>query len=277
MIEEIKWTSSTLPLNNLRFTLTYINNMQNVTPDLTEPHIHSGIEFYVNLIGDVSFLVDNRLYPVQSGDIIISLPNLVHHCVYHNTTRHEHFCLWVDTTENSPLFDFTKRPDFSPRFTFDEHTKAIALHLLAQLRDLDDEGSQNEVLKTTYLLQFLSLFITGSNIAKDTHNETPATFQKILKYFDEHAHSIRSVKEVSDAFFISPATLNRYFRKYVRISPKEFLESKKLSIAKILLTKGRSVTEAGDEAGFFDSSHFIATFKKKFGETPLQYKRHISG
>ena len=278
MIQEIEWQSTALPLNNLRFRLNYSNCLQTKAgPDLTEPHIHSGIEFYINLMGDVSFLVDNHLHPVQSGDIIISLPNIVHHCIYHNTTRHEHFCLWVDVLEDSPILDFTKDPNFRPRVTFNEQTRNTALELLAKIRDLgENDTPKNLLLKTTYLLDFLSLFVTGANFAKDMHSETPEIFQDILKYCDQHARFIHSIKEVADAFFISPATLNRYFRKYVQISPKEFLESKKLSIAKIILANGGSVTTAGEDAGFFDTSHFISAFKKKFGETPLQYKRHIS-
>ena len=145
------------------------------------------------------------------------------------------------------------------------------------MRDLGEEDTPtNQVLKSSYLLQFLSLFITATNLAKDSHPTIPPILQNILKYFDEHASTIRSLQEVADEFFISLATLNRYFRKYAQISPKEFLESKKLSMAKIILSNGGSVTTAGEEAGFFDTSHFISAFKKKFGETPLQYKRHIS-
>ena len=213
MLEEIKWTSKILPLSNLRFSLSYGNKLHVVLPDTTteEPHIHSGVEFYVNLAGDVSFLVDNRLYPVESGDIIISLPNVVHHCIYHSSARHEHFCLWVDTTQDSPLFAFTQNKDFLPRVSFNHEIKNTALDLLAKLRDLGDDGSPaTEVLKTAYLMQFLSLFVIGTSITKSTKEEPPALFQNILAYFDKHAGALRSVKEVSDAFFISPATLNRY-------------------------------------------------------------------
>ncbi|MBP3591363.1 MAG: AraC family transcriptional regulator [Clostridia bacterium] len=42
-----------------------------------------------------------------------------------------------------------------------------------------------------------------------------------------------------------------------------------------LLKKDASVTEACTAAGFSDCSHFIVLFKKKFGETPLKYKKRI--
>ena len=75
--------------------------------------------------------------------------------------------------------------------------------------------------------------------------------------------------------FISAATLNRRFRKYVRLSPKKFLESKKLSYAAKLLSDGASVTDACLASGFSDCSHFIALFKKQFGKTPFKYKKEV--
>jgi AraC-like DNA-binding protein len=59
----------------------------------------------------------------------------------------------------------------------------------------------------------------------------------------------------------------------VQLSPRTFLEAKKLAYAKTLLMGGYSVSEAGERSGFSDCSYFIATFRRKFGQTPLQYRR----
>ena len=274
MIEEIQWTSKFAVLNDLRFSLRYSDGTTLSTD--SPSHIHNGIEFYINLTGNVSFLVDDRLHPVVNGDIIVSRPNVFHHCVYHSYCHHEHYCLWIDAEENSPLFCFLNEEDFDPHVTFDSATKEKELELLNKLFQLqEDETSKGETLKANYFLQFLSLFLTKRKISKETKSDVPDVFLEILKYYDKNATTIRSLNQVADYFFISTATLNRYFKKYLHLSPKDFLESKKLSIAKITLSKGSSVSEAGEEAGFFDTSHFILCFKKKFGITPFQYKRSL--
>ena len=48
-----------------------------------------------------------------------------------------------------------------------------------------------------------------------------------------------------------------------------------MSEAVRLLADGAGVTEACLGAGFSDTSHFIALFKKRFGKTPLEYKKQI--
>ena len=53
----------------------------------------------------------------------------------------------------------------------------------------------------------------------------------------------------------------------------KYLRNKKITLAKIHLMKGDSVTTACFESGFSDYSYFIATFHKETGMTPLQYQK----
>ena len=103
----------------------------------------------------------------------------------------------------------------------------------------------------------------------------PDEMQQLLTYMNNHFNEIQHIKDVYDLVYISPATLNRWFRKYIHLSPREFLESKKLAYAKQLLTQGFTVTEASIQSGFADSSYFISVFKKKFGVTPGIYKQEM--
>ena len=50
------------------------------------------------------------------------------------------------------------------------------------------------------------------------------------------------------------------------------VRSLRLAYAKKLWDEGASVTDACMGAGFADCSHFIAVFKRRFGDTPFRYK-----
>ena len=58
-------------------------------------HIHDFYEIYINISGDVSFLVEDTLYSIKRGDMIITAPNEIHRCIYHSSCVHEHFCIWI--------------------------------------------------------------------------------------------------------------------------------------------------------------------------------------
>ena len=76
-------------------------------PDNPEkPHIHDCYEIYVNVSGDVAFLVNNLLYPVRQGDVIVTRPGELHICVYQSPELHERFCFWINCAQDSPLLGF---------------------------------------------------------------------------------------------------------------------------------------------------------------------------
>ena len=101
----------------------------------------------------------------------------------------------------------------------------------------------------------------------------PIALQRILDDIHQNFASIKSVNDILSTHFVSSATLTRWFRKYIHSSPREYLESIRLSNATRMLASGASVTDSCMSSGFSDCSHFIALFKKRFGETPYCYKK----
>ena len=259
-------------LSGMRFSVVYSNKYLKVDdPDADPLHIHNYLEIFLNVSSDISFLVNNNLYPVPAGDAVISRPDDIHMGIFHKSALMEHVCIWIDADFTSPIFSFLRNEDFSPLFSFDEQTKKQLQSLVFSLLDVcEKEGSELE--KISYLLQILTIF------EKKTPHDTaqadiPETLQKILDDIHENFSEIRSVNNILTPHFVSSATLTRWFRKYLHTSPREYLESVRLSNAALLLSNGFSVTDACMRSGFSDCSHFIVLFKKKFGETPLKYKK----
>ena len=73
-----------------------------------QTHIHSCYEIYVNVSGDVSFLVENNLYDLKHGDVIIARPGEYHHCVYRSDAPHKLFWILFDCQKNKDILDFLK-------------------------------------------------------------------------------------------------------------------------------------------------------------------------
>ena len=77
---------------------------------MMDSHIHNQCEIYVNLTGKVSFMVENRIYGIQSGDVIITRPYEAHHCIYHDTSIYGHFCINFSAENIEEILDvFLKR------------------------------------------------------------------------------------------------------------------------------------------------------------------------
>lgn len=267
----------TVPVPFMRFGVLHENKYR--YPDETDAdplHIHGYLEIFLNISGDVSFLVNNSLYPVLGGDIIISRPGDIHKGIFHSCATYDYVCVWIDADFASPVFSFLRRDDFCPLLSFDERTRKQLHSLIFSLSDACESGG-SELEKISYLLRILTVLEQKSAPKSSVQADIPNTFQQVLDDINENFAEIRNVNDILTSHPVSSATLTRWFRKYLRSTPREYLESVRLSHAELLLSDGCSVTEACMRSGFSDCSHFIVLFKKKFGETPLKYKKKSMG
>ena len=265
-------TAKTIPVPDMKYGLFCRPNPIDIDDPTLDPlHIHEYLEIFYNLGDEVSFLVNGTLYPVAKGEILINRPGDVHVCIFPRSAVYDYGCLWIDADFSSPIFSFLKKEDFSPLLSFPDGEEGEILALLAELDEIKEKESESARAVTVLLSILSELGRRGTE--KKQASLLPKNLTEILRYINEGFTEIANVTDVAEKFFISPSTLNRYFRTHLRTTPREYVEAKRLALAMELLKGGASVTEASAEAGFPDCSHFIVLFKKKFGKTPLRYKK----
>lgn len=240
-------------------------------PSSEPPHIHDSLEIYVNISGEVSFLVNDRLYPVQKGDVVISRPGEVHICISNKKQIHKNFCFWVSYTESSPLFAFTKHLDFQSFYRFSDKKRQELLDILYQFNEA--ETSKLEPTRTYCFFRLLTFLSEAQNKHVPEHPAMSGNMQRVLEHIHNHFLDIRNIQDIADATHLSCSTLNRLFHNHLQVTPHKFVEALKLSYAQKLLLEGYSVTDACERSGFSDCSRFISIFRERFGQTPLQYQK----
>ncbi len=238
-----------------------------------EAHIHDYCEVYFNLEGNVSFSVENTLYPVRSGDLIITMPNEVHYCIYNGDCTHEHYCLWIRAADpfRSLLAPFFERErGQGNRICLDEYDKKRLVQWLDTLLRERDAEHHITVKSGAAVMNILDML-------NDVKHQTaaplhlPELLREILAHIDRELARTCSVQGLCDTFFISRSSLLRLFKRYLGTTPSKYVENKRLALAKRLLEEGLSVQSTCERCGFPDYSHFIALFRTRFGITPFQY------
>ena len=263
-----------LPLGERVSIEVFYEKGYNAADDVThdEEHIHDFYEIYVNLSGEVSFLVEDTLYPVSRGDVIVTRPNEVHKCIYHRDGIHEHFCIWLD---GLPAASERLREEFGKQtlVIFSEEEKQQLIDLCFALHRV---GTGDELLAfraAGYLFGVLDL-ICRSRRLDPTPSALPPSFSDIVDYITAHYFEPScTVAELCRRFYISKSTLCRHFRRYFQTTPSDYIESRRLSEAKKQLLAGASVQDACFGCGFSDCSYFILRFRKKFGVTPYRFQK----
>ncbi len=235
-------------------------------------HIHDECEIYVNLSGDVSFIAENKIYPVKPGDIIISRPFEYHHCVYHSEKLHRNFCIWFDPKGNERFLDtFYNRKAGEGNLLTIAPSDSDAFFALCNALTYPEKSEIKKYKNFFSLLHFLDN-ATEVEVKAEAY---PDDVIFTVDYINKNFSTIKTVEEISREANVSVNTLERHFKTTLNISPSDYLKKQRLANAAKLLSKGATVTEASDKSGFPDYSWFIALFKKHYGITPLKYKKNI--
>ena len=259
-------------INSFNLYVDYKDIDENSDFDPDGSHIHDQCEIYVNLAGDVSFMVENNIYPIKKGDIIITKPFEYHHCVYHSKVIHNYFCLWINPENNHAVLDmfFKRNNGEDNKIVLSKGDKERFIDICFELR--------NPALGITrkYYLYFelLDLLTRGIKDTQehDANNKLLQDIKLALEYIDANFKGEISVSDIASYTHTSINTLERHFKDALRTTPLAYINKKRLSNSAILLKDGYSVMEAAEKSGFSDYSGYIAKFKKVYGITPLKYK-----
>jgi AraC-like DNA-binding protein len=95
--------------------------------------------------------------------------------------------------------------------------------------------------------------------------------KKSIAYIQNSRGQI-STGNIHREFSISERQFERIFRFNVGISPKRFVEIARLNYAISIISKNSNLTETAYEAGYYDQSHFIRSFKFYTGMTPGEFR-----
>ena len=101
-----------------------------------------------------------------------------------------------------------------------------------------------------------------------------AYIKTALSYFHEHYREKVYIRDLASCAGLNEQYFCRLFRRVIRMSPVEYMNSYRMKKAVALLERSDlPVTEVAYECGFHDMGGFIREFKKMTETTPLQYRR----
>ena len=170
-----------------------------------------------------------------------------------------------------------------------ENTEPIALHLERWLRELSGEeallaqgnvvdnidGIRGSFLSAMERLNAIQAQSSPPVVSPaDRESQQKALEKQILDYLDVHFREQElSQVQVADAFRISTYTLIRLFKNQVGIGFAEYVNTRRLEYAKILLqTTSMPIKEIAIQCGYASESYFGRIFKATYGVSPSAFK-----
>lgn len=261
-------------VNDFEFSIDYnvLHRKEHVFE--IDPHVHDKCEIYVNLSGDISFMVENKIYPVKRGDAIITRPHEYHHCIYHSDAAHEHYWILFSAQGNEAILKpFFERPfGESNLITWNGNDSERLINLCETFYT-----KKLNVIEQQVNFWRLMELLNNSNKVDSYESQIHKTgIDESLNYIESKLTDSIRITEIARAANVSVNTIERRFYEELNMTPMEFIKKKRLNLAANLLRQGYNVQQAGMESGFNDISYFIKLFKKYYGITPLKYIKYYT-
>lgn len=238
-------------------------------------HWHEHIEMHYILQGGAVFHIDQELYQVQAGDLIIANRNELH-AGYSTSVPYEASLLVFDPIDISRELG-EKNLRFQSLIRGDSQVRELFSRIFAE-RQQEQEGYRSlcRALVTELLVYLSRHYVTESMPAKDL-NKRRRDLERLspaLAYIEQNYSERISVAQLAEVLCLSPDRLGHLFRDGVGQAPLQYINEIRLRKAMNLLqTEEYTVTEVAQAVGFFDYNHFGRLFRRRYGCTPNQVRQ----
>ena len=238
-------------------------------------HWHEHIEMHYILQGGAVFHIDQELYQVQAGDLIIANRNELH-AGYSTTVPYEACLLVFDPMDISRELG-EKNLRFQSLIRGDSHLRELFDRIFAERRQ-EQEGYRTlcRALVTELLVYLSRHYVTEAMPAKDLvkRRRDLERLSPALTYIEQNYSDRISVAQLAQLLCLSPDRLGHLFRDGVGQAPLQYINEIRLRKAMNLLqTEEYTVTEVAQAVGFFDYNHFGRLFRRRYGCTPNQVRQ----
>ncbi|MGM0588555.1 MAG: helix-turn-helix domain-containing protein [Bacteroidota bacterium] len=159
-------------------------------------------------------------------------------------------------------------------FKLNEKLRAYIQNLraYAQADDLLNTNAFTE-LKMMELFWLLVKTLQGAPFEQFLSRLSKQPTYQIQKVMEAHYRENVSLEQLAFLTGNSLSTFKRRFKEEYQTTPGEWIRQKRLQEAQYLLRSTRkNVTQVCYEVGFENVSHFVQSFKEKFGTTPKQFQ-----
>ena len=112
---------------------------------------------------------------------------------------------------------------------------------------------------------------------RETRQPQPEWVQRACVYIDTHLDEPLRLAALSREFHLSPYHLQRTFKRFTGLTPREFAQARRLARFKARMRDGDNVTEALYDAGYSSSSRLYEQAAARLGMTPTNYRNGGQG
>lgn len=234
------------------------------------PHTHNNYEIFCFLSGDAKYFVEGNIYNLKPGDILIIKKSETHSLLIEKETPYVRYVInfnpeallgdmdksLIPLLDGKPLGKFNRIPSIDTKLD----TWLSYLEKIVACEKFEE--------KRLYLTVLLNELCENLNVSEYAHTLKNSN-DRIIEYINKNLSKITTLDEICNRFFISKTHLNRKFKTITGSTVWDYIVTKKMILAKELLSQGYKPNVVSEKCGYSEYSAFYRAYKSKFGASPM--------
>lgn len=250
-------------------------------------HIHDCYELYYSISGGKQFLIANKFYSINPGDLFLINQYESHYLTQIDKMVHERIVLSIHpdyvkklSTDKTNLDDcFSNHgPAFQHKLSLNKEQQKRFLYYVNKITNAT--GYAHDIIEQSAFMELmvmLNTIVQSETSGAANSTDLIGTYKynhqvdDILNYINLNITSPITIEQLASKFYLSESYICRIFKSATGTTINKYITARRISIAKSLLNDGLSVTEAYERSGFSDYSNFFKAFTKAVGISPKKY------
>ena len=239
-------------------------------------HYHDFHKIIVFISGKVTYHIEGKAYHLKPRDILLVSQGAIHKPEIDPSVPYERYIFWIrdDLSCQELNTCFQKANDRSFNLVrADSALQERLKDLLPEIEQtLQNKRFGDHVLRDALFTQFMiyinRIFLrTSSSPDKKTYS-SDTQVEQLLKYINRNLSENLSIDQLANRFFFSKYHMMRKFKNETGYTIHNYITSKRLLMARSLISQGMPIMKAAQASGFHDYTTFVRAYKKQFGKAP---------
>lgn len=254
-----------------------------------EVHLHDSYEIFMALSSNIRYHIEGCIYDLDIGDIVITNEKEIHRPVVSDDSPYERWFVQFKPSifshffdkEYNPLSIFENRPlGQNNKIPYFNATNNPIYKLFEEVELLNkDKAAKNQIIIKSLLVKILAELEERYRLhpSKEKYvSNIDDRIELVIKELDHNFSKPFNLEELSKKHFMDKYYLCHLFKDTTGFSLLEYVQSKRIQQAKMLISNGIGIMQAARQSGFDEYSNFYKTFSKLVKMPPKRYKDHIS-
>ena len=234
-------------------------------------HVHNRFEFLYFQSGVADYVINATTYTLTPGDLLF-IPAYSYHYLSPNPNfSYERICIHFPkelipssiapiAMKLKPIYHIKKNSTIDRIFSSLLRCEYVYEYETQDMIQL----IEREIGNILTHLKYRQVDETNKNVTENHE------LKIILDYIDEHVREPLDVEILAKNFYKSPSWIAHTFSQVLQISPKKYINNKKILYAQGLISSGTPPMRAAEMLSFDNYVTFYRAYLKFLGNTPNQ-------